>query len=538
MARILVISDIHYSKTKCNDVYDSEHINENLPKILSENIYDILLSAIENEKEPIDLIIFCGDYVIGSDTKDNKKESFKDFKGFLQRIEDSDLIFTHIKKEERKKRIIIVPGNHDIDRDSEQIFNIFKKTFKDYRTPFSKKDFHNNAPTYIYDDLKLIIDCEETENSSATKNNKIQEVLEIINTSSISQQKKDRIKTLLNKDTIIDVPSVSAKTRTAFKQRSSKIKDNNSYSKYLKVLVTHHPLVSGFENGITIKGYNTTIAGYDFMRSAMEFGYQLFIHGHFHQKSCIELNDYGNDVPQKAIQLGIPQLSLNDNNGGITIIDTSDAIKTEWPCTIIFKSLCSLSNSFNQVSVLKGNKQIPFYNNQEMKILVDREISMLIDEGKIIKNGDRDRVEAASYDCAMGYYYKRSDKSNCNWDKLEKIRLTSSENSVANISIQPKESVLIYTYEVFDVPKNIIMHASPISSLARKGLRIEISNFVDPGFQGPFCFPVINESNETIYISAREAILSIEIMILPEDCEKGWAERHEDKLKEREVKGE
>ena len=538
MARILVISDIHYSKTKNIDVYDSEQISSTLRETLSENTYDILLEAIKNEKEPIDLFIFCGDYVIGSDTKDNKKESIKDFKAFLQKMEDSDSIFKHIKKDERKKRIIIVPGNHDIERESKQIYNVFKKAFKDYRTPFSKNDGHNNAPTYIYDKLKLIIDCEETEDTSATKNERIREALEIIESTSMSKEKRDKVKALLNKDTIIDIPSISAKTRTAFKKRSKKIKDNECYSDYLKVLVTHHPLVSGFEKGITIKGYNTTIAGYDFMRSAMEFGYQLFIHGHYHQKSCIELNDYGNDVPQKAIQLGIPQLSPDDKSGGIVIIDTSNVIKTEWPCTIIFKYLSKMSSSFKQVSVLKGDKEIPFYNNQEMKILVDREISMLIDEGKIIKNGDRDRVEAASYDCAMGYSYKRSKKRNCNWDKLEKIPLKQNGNSVAEIDIKPGESVLIYTYEEFDVPNNMIMHASPISTLARRGLRIEISNFVDPGFKGPFCFPVINETKETISISARDAILSIEIMKLSEYCEKGWEERHKDKLKLRKEKGE
>ena len=138
----------------------------------------------------------------------------------------------------------------------------------------------------------------------------------------------------------------------------------------------------------------------------------------------------------------------------------------------------------------------------------------------------------------MGYFYKRSKKRNCNWDELQEIPLKPIGNSVANICIKPKESVLIYTYEKFNIPHNMIMHASPISSLARKGLRVEISNFVDPGFKGPFCFPVINESKEKIYISAREAILSIEIIMLSEYCEKGWEERHEDKLREREEKGE
>ena len=134
-------------------------------------------------------------------------------------------------------------------------------------------------------------------------------------------------------------------------------------------------------------------------------------------------------------------------------------------------------------------------------------------------------MEAASYDCALGHEYKRSSAKYCDWSSIKASRLVASDKP-AELVIKPNEAVLIYTDEEFDVPKNMVMHASPISSWLRKGLRVEISHFVDPGFKGRFCFPVINETTETIKISAREPIMSIELIRLSQNCNKGWSDRH------------
>ena len=49
-------------------------------------------------------------------------------------------------------------------------------------------------------------------------------------------------------------------------------------------------------------------------------------------------------------------------------------------------------------------------NNYGDKILIDKEISRLIKDNIIIKNGDLRNVEAASYDCALGYE-RRSERT-------------------------------------------------------------------------------------------------------------------------------
>lgn len=77
------------------------------------------------------------------------------------------------------------------------------------------------------------------------------------------------------------------------------------------------------------------------------------------------------------------------------------------------------------------------------------------------------------------------------------------------------------------------MHASPISSWLRRGISLKMSHFVDPGFKGKFCFPITNESEETIKISSRDPIMSVEIVRLGSNCLKNWTERHPDKEKRR-----
>ena len=268
------------------------------------------------------------------------------------------------------------------------------------------------------------------------------------------------------------------------------------------------------------------------MKSAMEYDYKLFIHGHIHQKSCVEITDYGNDNPRTAVQLGIPALERNDQNKGIVVVNTDSPGDNPWPFTVIYKSLSSFSQSFRQTSVLEGKKNKAAILGDGVRILVDKEITEIIDEGKIIVNGDRDRVEAASYDCALGYHYKRLIDGESDWSKI-KVETLGSSGETAEIVVKPHETVLIFTYEEFNVPDNMVMHASAISSLLRKGIRVEYSHFVDPGFQGAFCFPVINESEEDVHISSREPILSIELIQLPQACEKGWAERHQEKKEKR-----
>lgn len=534
MARIVVISDLHYSRSRHDDIYDSERINEGLVENLSEDIYDQLFCALEGEKEPADLLILCGDFVFGGDSELEKKRSFDAFVEFLKKIEKSDNI---LNGEDREKRIIIVPGNHDIVRGRKKIYKDFKEKLNRYLTPFADPTPENpDPPTFVFDDLRLIIDCETTVSNSSTVNTKIAKWIRLVKNSSATPEQQKEIIEDMQAESIVDIPSITGKARERFIKTAKKHSRNEKYNNYLKLIVTHHPLLSGVEAGKTIKSYNYTIGGYGFMRSAMEFGYTVFLHGHIHERSCIEVTDYGYENPCSVVQLGIPSIKRDLSEHGIFVIDTEKPLNGSWPFSATYKTLSSYTLEFKQAGVLRGNKLENISENTEMTILVDREIIELINDGKVIINGDRDRVEAASYDCALGYEYKRSVLKYCDWNNVETTHLEASDKP-AEIVLEPQEAVLIYTDEEFNVPDNMIMHASPISSWLRKGLHVEISYFVDPGFQGRFCFPVINESTETIRISSREPIMSIELIRLSVPCDKNWAERHNeiaDKRKKRE----
>ena len=533
MARIIVLSDLHYSKSNHDDVYDADQISDSVVYDISEDYYEQLFCALEGEKEPADLFIFCGDFINGGNTEADKKKSFDSFVEFLHKIENSKKI---LQGDEREKHIVVVPGNHDILRGRKSIYKEFKNRLNKYLTPFSDRLEQIDSPTFVFDDLRIIIDCETTSNNSSTTNSKIKQWIKMVENSSATSAQKEELLAEMMSESIVDIPSISAASRSRFIKTAKQHLDNEKYKDYLKLMVTHHPLLSGVESGKTVKSYNYTVGGYSFMRSAMELGYSLFIHGHIHEKSCIEITDYGQESPCTAVQLGIPSMGRRLTERGIFVVDTKGSINGRWPFSVVYKTLSSYTLEFKQAAVLVGNRIENKSEKAEMTILVDKEITELIDVGKVIKNGDRDRVEAASYDCALGCEYKRSKSRYCDWNKIKASYLEIS-NRPAEIVIEPQESVLIYTDEEFDVPHNMVMHASPISSWLRKGLRVEISFFVDPGFQGRFCFPVINESAEPVHISAREPIMSIEFVQLSVSCQKSWTERHRD-IAEKRIKQE
>ena len=525
MSKIVVISDLHYSISNKPDVYDVDKVGDDMPESVSVDIYELLLSALEGEKEPADLLILCGDFVIGRNTIADKKKSLEAFVSFLEEVERSDKI---LRSDTKAKRIIIVPGNHDIMRGRAQIYKDFKDKLKRYLTPFTDITTENpDSPTFVFDDLRLIVDCETTVSNSSTVSNKIVKWIKMVKKSDATSEQKQKIVEEMEAEKILDIPSVTGKAHKRFIKTAKKHFENNKYNDYLKMVVTHHPLLSGVEPGKTIKSYNYTVGGYGFMKSAMEFGYTVFLHGHIHEKSCIEVTDYANENPFTAVQLGIPSIERDLSEHGIFVIDTNKPQNGSWSFSAIYKTLSSYTHGFKQASVLCGKKGEIISENSEMTILVDREITELINDGVVIKNGDCDRVEAASYDCALGREYKRSSSKFCDWNNVESSHLEVSSKP-SEIVLKPQEAVLIYTDEEFDVPINMVMHASPISSWLRRGLHVEISYFVDPGFKGRFCFPVINESTETISISSREPIMSIEIIRLSNPCEKGWSERHQD----------
>ncbi len=526
MAKILCISDIHFSTSDTN-VY-GEKINEDLTGSLSIDKLDLLFDAME-EMGPIDLLVFCGDYVFGKEAKEEKNKALEKFLGFLENVEKSSKIFSD-EIACKSDYIVIVPGNHDIDRDQEKILNDFKEKLHKYITPFKEKSkYHSFAPTFIFDEYKVVLTCVSTVENSATKNKEINDVVKKIKATRKNKELKESIIDVLKNYLIYDIPSITEETKRKFINTSIKIDKIDKYNDYMKLMVCHHPLLNGIETSSTIKKYQSTIGGYGFMKSAINYGYQLFIHGHIHECSCVEFVDHNMENRKPAIQIGVPQMNIDSDKYGAVLIDT-DISDAYFPFTSIFLKLDMVSRKFKQTKMLNVQNQ-SHISYQGNKILVDSEIKQIIKENIIVKGGDIANVEAASYDCALGYEFKRGTTKYCNWNEIETLSLSPRADKPSYIKLEPKETILIFTYEEFNVPNDMVLHASPISSWLRKGIRVDLSHLVDPGFKGKFCFPITNESDKTITINSREPIVSVEFVKLPNSCEQNWTDRHNDKAK-------
>lgn len=530
MAKILCLSDIHFTKSEKSCVY-GEKFSEELSDSVGVNKLDILFSAME-EIGPIDLLIFCGDYIVGKNDKEEKRKSINTFMGFLDRVENSPNIFRS-EINHTCERILVVPGNHDVNRDESDILDDFNKKLNRYLTPSETKGRRQKyAPVFIFDELKLIVACESTVNNSATINTEIKNVLTNIDKLKGDNDLKEHIKSVLDKYTLFDIPSITESIKKDFIETNIRIEKDKKYEDYIKIMVCHHPLLDGIETANTIKKYKSTVGGYSFMKSAVNFGYRLFVHGHIHESSCIEIVDHNMENRIPIIQMGIPMMEMDSDKCGAVLVDTGTVDGNSFPFTNIFLRLDTVSRKFKHTRILNNeeSRQINYYGD---KILVDKEISQIIKDNTIVKNGDLRNVEAASYDCALGYEFKRGETKYCNWSEVNVEHLKACSDTPSSIELKPNETILIFTYEEFDIPNDMVLHASPISSWLRKGIRVDLSCLVDPGFKGKFSFPVTNESNETIYINSREPIVSVEFIKLSDVCEKNWMERHSNRVKAR-----
>ena len=305
------------------------------------------------------------------------------------------------------------------------------------------------------------------------------------------------------------------------------IDENDKYAEYKRIMISHHPLLEGIASISSLKKYSGTVGGYGFMKSAEEFGYTLFVHGHLHEQSCVEIIDHLSERKKPVVQLGLPQMAFDSEGCGCVIISINDNVNDLFPFSCTLLKPDSIAWRFKQIPLISF-KEESLPNVKGDRILVDYEIAEIIKENKIVKHGDLRNVEAASYDCSLGYEYKKGNAKFCDWRSIELQSIVPGQNGPGGIVLEPNETALIFSYEEFNIPKDMILHASPISSWLRKGVRFDISFFVDPGFVGRFAIPVTNESEKRIIIDAQKPIVSLEFIKLACPCGKGWMEKHED----------
>jgi deoxycytidine triphosphate deaminase len=527
--KIVFIADLHFS----GQVSGGISLNYQQP-VYSEPL-DLLLKSLKNryndENGKLSHIVFLGDYIIGKTNTDQKRETFNKVKEFADKV-ISEAPDVFVDSESNKDRIIFIEGNHDVER-NENHHQIFQEIFANYITPFTTKQGNEirkfGAPIFEYESDNAVIACiSTTANAGAhyALADQLQNDLQENHPKAFESVKK-----ILEKLQNSDVGSVTNETIELF----SSIIDSEEFSKNASenikycILVSHHPLLPVQTE--TANHFNT-INGYGFLRKAMSRGFNYFISGHLHEFSFLEITDKNEpNEPLHGNLIGVPKFLTENNTIQFVELNLQE---TGYTCSHL--RFNKLRDCIEEIKCIFNNKSLTKNNADKYDhILLDYELKEIISLGEIVKNGSTDRVEAASYDCALGYFYKRYDKQNETWAETAE-ELKENVYGPAKISIEPQESILIYTYEEFDIPHNMMLQASPRASWIRKNLHIDISFFVEPGFRGQICFPVTNKSQNTLEINAQEAVLSLVFHRLSSDVHLGWRDRHKNSSEIREMR--
>lgn len=137
---------------------------------------------------------------------------------------------------------------------------------------------------------------------------------------------------------------------------------------------------------------------------------------------------------------------------------------------------------------------------------------MILNDGDIlerIKKGlfslaSPESVQPASYDMMLGEEIRSID------GKLLKNFFTEDSSYV----LKPGQFVLAHTIEKIDMPNDLVGIVLGKSSLARKGLQVEMAGFIDPGFVGQITLEISNLSDKPIELKFAMNICQIYFMQL------------------------
>ena len=509
LMKIVFIGDIHYEdsgKTAGVKLNLNESVSDYplkvMPKLLGDRYKD----------DKIALLVFLGDYSFGKLHEEVKKRAFEQVISFAEIIErDYPEIFNEPGK--IKDRIVFLDGNHDVLR-GDNHHDLFDEVFKDYITPFTPKCGENirkyGAPIFDYNELDILLSCISTTQNAGAYFSNVDRLFPVIE--SLKDTDPDNYKAAMAAIDDIrnaDIGSVTYETIERFKSLSD-------IERKIKIVVSHHPLIPMQQ--ATAVHFDTINGGF-FLETARAKGFSYFVNGHIHEFNCLEIESKGKKSDlSKALLLSVPSLMNHDEQQFVELEIVNDG----YTCRHL--RVDRIRDRIEEVDVATSLRRTVPYKEQE-HMLLDYEIQTLIEDGNIIQNASSERIEAVAYDCSLGLHYKRYDQTQNTWpDKAEKM--IPAQDGPATIRLEPNETVLLYTHEEFDIPDNMMLHASPRASLNRKGLDVGLSFFVEPGFCGPFCFPATNRNSHVFELSAQEAIMSVVFYRLSGPVDHGWKDRH------------
>jgi dCTP deaminase len=126
-------------------------------------------------------------------------------------------------------------------------------------------------------------------------------------------------------------------------------------------------------------------------------------------------------------------------------------------------------------------------------------------------------IQSASVDLHVGYIYVPERKPKT---------LGGEGRGETSFTLEPGHSVIVSTYETVELPVYLSGIVFPPSELSSNGIMVANIGHIDPGYQGPLRFTIINMGAHGFPLErGKVAVGTIMFFRLAHDCQKSWLDR-------------
>jgi len=171
-----------------------------------------------------------------------------------------------------------------------------------------------------------------------------------------------------------------------------------------------------------------------------------------------------------------------------------------------------------------------------MNLLSDRELVSKITQVSPIITGlpeerldwyDKDSpVQASSVDLHIGKIFVPEKKDSSFFSREKEFKPKTRHVLMAG------HTTVVCTKEEINFPDNIAGIGFPLSRNSSQGILMTNPGHIDPGYQGPLRFTLINMSREEFPLRAGDKIVTLILFELNRESKKGWADRNKEKSNE------
>lgn len=324
--RILHISDLHFTPSKLlEDVWGKQIVPK---EMLAEDIVQKFLQDFKRFLEQFSedlwpkIVIVSGDLV---ETGGHNPVEFEIAKNFL-----SELAIA--LKLPDKKRIFVVPGNHDVNW-----YNgvDIKDRFADYFNAvqeFSSPELTEKGLTIYHEDLSNLvhnISLEVTLFISPTYSGVPDPTVEEIQRRVRELQEGVDEKEVLGKSKLLDIAAIGADQRT-------QIQPPKNGDDPIRIAVLHHHLLP--DNQLEVSQFESVVDAGRMLDVLMANNYDLVLTGHKHNRRLVQLR---NKERKGAIDVYTAPSLFKDEGRGFTIIDVRGSTSSHYATLNYFDLNCN-----------------------------------------------------------------------------------------------------------------------------------------------------------------------------------------------------